>query len=161
MKSLLSFGILTHKYMHWYVVKNMNPIGRVVCKSLTNTWLHTFCGMIGYYLKDTGSKHFDVAMFNIFEEDIIEGKMLLTIYGKSDLKFQVVLTHKNVIDQMYVWHKYKSDWHMSTIFMSILIDMVCSGLFIPVASWMIPFNGQGMDYKWMFALFKCMVDPIN
>lgn len=39
--------------------------------------------------------------------------------------------------------------------------MVRSGLFIPTAAWIIPFNGQGMDFKRMNALFKCMIDPVN
>lgn len=102
-KSSRSFAILTHKYMVWYEIENMNPVGRVVCKFLTNTGLHTFRGMIGYCLKDTGSKHFDVFMFNISDDqDIIESKTLHAIYGKSDLKFWVILTHKNVTDRIYV-----------------------------------------------------------
>lgn len=54
-KYSLSFGIVATKYLGWYGVKDMIPAGRVVCKALTNTSLHTFCSMIGYCLKDTSS----------------------------------------------------------------------------------------------------------
>lgn len=147
--------------MGWYNVKNINPSKRVVCKSLTNTGLHTFRGMIGYFLKDIGIEHFEVVMKNILDDDIVEGKTLHAIHGMSDLKFKVVLTHKNVIDHMYVWHKYKTKWHMIATFMSVLTKMCRSGLFIPVALWIIPFNGQGMDHKQMCYLFKIMIDPIH
>lgn len=140
-KSSLSFKIVARKYMGWYGIKNMNPVGCVVCKSLTNIGLHTFRGMIGYCLKDTTIEHFDVAMKNILDEDIVDRKTLHSIYGRSDLKCREVLTHKNVIDHMYVWHKYKTKRHMTTTFMSILTDMVRSGLFMPISSWIIPFNG--------------------
>lgn len=61
------FGILTHKYMGWYAVSGEDE----------STWsgmlqglnkqaeLHTFQGMIGYYLKDIGTKHFDVVAQHI------------------------------------------------------------------------------------------------
>lgn len=112
----------------------MNPSPRVVCKLLTNTGLHTFCGMIRYYLKDTGSEHFDCVPFNISNKDIVEGKTLHAIYSKSDLKFRVVLTHKNVTDKIYVWHKYKTNRKMTATFMFVLMEMVRSELFIPATS---------------------------
>lgn len=66
--------------------------------------------MIGRYcLKDTKAEHFDVAMKNISDEDVVEGKTLHAIYGRSDLKSQVILMHKNVTDRMYTWHKYKTN----------------------------------------------------
>lgn len=58
--------------------------------------------MIGYFLKDTNAEHFDVAMKNISNDDIVEEKTLHAIYGLFDLKSRVILTHKNVIDQMYI-----------------------------------------------------------
>lgn len=139
----------------------MNPQECVVCKALTNIGLHTFRGMIGYFLKDTGSTHFDVSMKNISNDDVVEGKTLHVIYGRSDLKSRVILTHKNVTDRMYIWHKYKTNKQLTTMSMSILTDMVRSGLFMPTSSWIIPFNDQGMDHKLMSSLFKIMVDPVN
>lgn len=113
-KSSLSFGILVCKHMGWYGVENMNPPNCICCKSLTNIGLHTFHDILGYCLKDTGAEHFDVAMKNISDEDIMEGKMLYAKYGPLDLKFKVVLTHKNVIDCMYMWHKYKTNRQVTT-----------------------------------------------
>lgn len=96
-KSALSFGIVVHKYMGRYG-KDMDP----ACKVVTNKQLHTFHVMVGYCLKDTGTEHFDVALHNISDDDIIEGKMLHAIYGCSDLKKRVILTNKNITDRMYV-----------------------------------------------------------
>lgn len=39
------FGILARKCMGWYAIENMNPVGCVCCKSLTNTDIYTFWGM--------------------------------------------------------------------------------------------------------------------
>lgn len=77
-----------------------------MCKVLTNKQLHTFRGMVGYCLKDIGLEHFQCAMYNISNDDIIERKTLHVIYGCSDLKQRVVLTNKNVTDCMYIWYKY-------------------------------------------------------
>lgn len=74
------------KYMGWYGVKDMNLVGRVVCNILTNRMIHTFKGMIFYYLTDTGSAHFEHVMHNISDSDVIDGKTLHAIYDKADLK---------------------------------------------------------------------------
>lgn len=98
----ISFGILARKYMGWYTMAKINPIGCVCYKQLTNKQLHTFRGMIKYFLKDIGLEHFQVAMHNVLDDDIVEGKTTHEIFGRSNLKQCVVLTHKNVINLMFV-----------------------------------------------------------
>lgn len=85
-KSARAFSILVRKYMGWFGQRKMNLFGKVTCKVFSNRALHTFKGMVGYYLKDIGKEHFQHAMFNVFDDDIIVGKTLHTIYGKCDLK---------------------------------------------------------------------------
>lgn len=76
-KLALSFDILIHKYMGWYNVPKMNLVGHVCNKVFTNRLLHTFHGMIGYYLKEIGIEHSDVALHNISNEDIMEAKLYM------------------------------------------------------------------------------------
>lgn len=139
----------------------MNPIGKVTCKILSNCQLHTFKGMIGYCLKDTGKDHFSHAMFNILDVDVIARKTLHAVYDKSDLKSRVTLTNKNALERILVWYKFQERHQMRATFLSTLTDMVKSGLFILATSWIIPMNGQGMDYRRMGCLFKCLIDPAS
>lgn len=160
-KSSMSFAILARKYMGWYGIEKQNPVDHVCCKVLSNKGLHTFQGMVGYRLKDTGTTHFECVMHNISDNNIVEGKTLHAIFGRFDLKHWVILTHKNITDRMYVWHKYKKNWKLTAAFMNVLIDMIQSGLSVHVASWIIPYNKQGIDHCRMCALFKIMIDPVN
>lgn len=145
-KSALSFKIIVCKYMGWYDQKDMDPKGRVVCKTLTNKQLHTFRGMMGYCLKDIRVEHFECVIFNISNDNIIEGKTLHAIFGRSDLKQRVVLTNKNITNRMYVWYKYKVDRKLMSLFLSVLVEMILSGLFILAIAWIIPFIGYDMDH---------------
>lgn len=89
--------------MGWYDQKDMDPEGRLVSKVVTNRALHTFREKIGYNcLKDTRTKHFEVALHNILDDGIVEGKTLHVIYRRLALKQRIVLTNKNVTDHMYV-----------------------------------------------------------
>lgn len=70
--------------------------------------------MIGYFLKDMGSEHFEICMHNISDDDIIKGKTIHAIFGCLDLKQRVVLMSKNIIDRMYVWYKYCVDQKLTS-----------------------------------------------
>lgn len=124
----------------------MNPVGKVMCKLLSNRMLHTYKGMIGYCLKNIGLVHFDCAMYNVSNVKVMIGKTLHSFYGKVDLKGRVILTNKNVVERMYVWNKYKVDRPFVASFLSTLTYMIKSGIFMPSTAWIIPFNGQGMEY---------------
>lgn len=123
--------------------------------------MHCFKGMVIYYLKDIGSNHFVCMMHNISDDDVIEGKTMHAIYGCTDLKNIVTLSNHNIDDCLYVWHKYRTNRQLTAAFMSTLTEMVQSGMFMPVASWIIPHAGQGMEYKQTCALFKAITDPHN
>lgn len=86
-----TFGILVQKYMNWFDKKIMDHVGKMTYKVLSNRLLHTYKGMIGYYLKDTKKDHFAHAMFKKFDANVIVGKTLHAIYGRADLKSRVTL----------------------------------------------------------------------
>ena len=49
---------LIKTYLGWNDVKKA-PVGHhILTKTLRNTGLHTFIGMLGYYIKDKGEDHF-------------------------------------------------------------------------------------------------------
>lgn len=106
-KSARSFDILDCKYIGWYEHKNMNPVDKVIFKVLPNCMLHTYQGVIGYYLKEVDKEHFEHCMFNVFDDDVSVGRNLHSVCGKADLKLRVTLTNKNITEKMYVWRKYK------------------------------------------------------
>lgn len=53
--------------MGWHVIKDMNLVGKVMCKVLSNRMLPMYKGMIGFCLKDTESVHFECAMHNVYD----------------------------------------------------------------------------------------------
>lgn len=140
----------------------MDPMGKVTCKVLCNHLLHTYKGMIGYCLKDTRKDHFAHTMFNVFNANVIVGKILHVVYDRTDLKSIVTLTNKNVSKRILVWNKYQERRQLQSQVPHYSHRVGEEWIFfIPMASLIIPMNGKGMEYQQMSCLFKCLTNQSN
>ena len=78
--------------------------GHVVsCKRLRDEGLHTFKGMVGYYMKDNGKEHFEIVNHNVSSDDANEGKMEYAKCGNVGLNISVSLFHSNILQMAYQW----------------------------------------------------------
>jgi hypothetical protein len=60
----------------------------VMCKTLRNTGLHTFSGMIGYCMKDEGLEHYQVGRHNVTDAEMEGAKEQYIKYGAGPLKIK-------------------------------------------------------------------------
>ena len=78
------------------------PMGHVVTsKRLRDEGLHTFLGMVGYYMKDNRIKHFEFVHHNVIAIDMNKGKMKYTKFGKVGLNNHVSLSHSNILQSAH------------------------------------------------------------
>ena len=114
---------MTHKYFQMIVKGNFSGLlvlnkkveglfgircessnGHVVsCKKLMNEDLHTFKGMIGYYMKDNGEDHFEFVHHNVWADGIYDGKMEHAKCSKVGSNNRVNLCHSNVLQYAHQW----------------------------------------------------------
>lgn len=67
-ESMIAISRVIKEYLGWD--KNVPVGGVVMCRSLKNTGLHTFHGLIGYCMKDLDENHFQMVDHNLAAEDI-------------------------------------------------------------------------------------------
>jgi len=133
------------------------PMGHhILTKTLRNTGLHTFIGMLGYCIKDQGEDHFDCVHHNVTDEQMKEGVEEYVKYGTPFTKNRVILTHQNVIEKAATFYKFKQ---LGSTLPGTLLPMLQSGQYIPSTSWVSPVCQGGIDYSKAAALWKCMMQP--
>lgn len=131
---------------------------KVMCKSLTGRHLHTFHGMLGYCQKDIGKPHYKFHLINVEQADLDEGMHQYTLYGAGDIKHKTALEPKTLLSKIEMWYRYKccSDRNIDVI--TILRDMLRSGLFYPTMWWIMPTGGAGLSQERLQIMFDIMRD---
>ncbi|MCO5569047.1 hypothetical protein L7F22_022753 [Adiantum nelumboides] len=95
--SRVSVNKKVKRYLGWATEKPTAVL--VLCRALTQRNMHTFCGMVGYCLKDCDQPHFCKVEHNISMDDVNEGIELHSLYGADAVKNKVCLTPANVFDR--------------------------------------------------------------
>ena len=124
---------LIKTYLGWNDVKKA-PVGHhILTKTLHNTGLHTFIGMLGYCIKDKGEDHFQCVHKNVTPEQM-EGLEEYIKYGTPFAKNRIVLTHTNLIERAATYCRYKMKKQLGSTLPGTLLPMLRFGQFIPFAS---------------------------
>jgi hypothetical protein len=137
------------------------PKGAVVSvRKCTGRGLHTFHGLIGYCFKDEGQPWFKVHCYNVTDDDISQGKEEYLKYGAGDLKKRTPLTPTSIFAKAAVYYQLHARGDRNTItFQQLLLEMMRTGKYFPVATWVIPFQGRGMSHQRAAALWKMYTNP--
>ena len=149
---------LIKTYLGWNDVKKAPGGHHILTKTLRNTGLHTFIGMLGYCIKDKGEDHFQCVRKNVTHEQMEEGLEEYIKYGTPFAKNRIVLTHTNLIERVATYCRYKMKTQLDSTLLGTLLPMLRSGQFIPSASWVLPVHQGGMEYNRAAALWKCMIN---
>ena len=143
--STIAVNKLVKVYLGWD--KGEAPSGSyVLMKRLSGVGLHTYVGMLGYYIKDKGEDHFEVVHNNITHEDLTIG---LEEYVKFDTPFaknKVVLTSKNLLERCLCYLQYRMKSQLGSTLLGVLLHILRSCTYILDAQWIIPRTCGGMDY---------------
>ncbi|MCO5594181.1 hypothetical protein L7F22_048205 [Adiantum nelumboides] len=121
--------------------------------------MHTFCGMVGYCLKDSDQPHFCKVEHNISADDVNEGIELHSLYGADAMKNKGCLTPTNVFDHALIFWRFKMRHPIGNGFLDTLQRMVKTGRYYPFLQWIIPYQGRGMPTGKIESLWKCMTHP--
>jgi len=140
--------------------KKMIQDGKVMAKSLTGVNLHTWHGMLGYCQKDHGRPWFMSHMVNVQPEDLEEGTKLYIAMGSGDLKKRSLLDVKTLMNKIELYYRYKCAGreNANDDVVTILRDMLRTGLYIPSMSWICPPGAGGMNEERFKAVFKLAVN---
>lgn len=133
---------------------------KIQVKTLKNTGLHCFDGMVGYTTKDYGLPHFKCCMKNITDDMVARGRRLYTQFGASSMKGRQELTPANIMLRAMTFYMFKcrKDGPSPTIG-QVLLAMIQSGHFYPSGKWVVPYHGAGMDWARVSALWDMMISP--
>ena len=129
------------------------------CRELTGKNLHTWHGMLGYCQKDHLLSHYAFHLVgNITDEDLVEGYNRYMIYGARSIKNRGVLKPDNLLSKISLWWSCMCGADMSIDVISVLQQMLQSGLYFPTMTWIQPVGGAGLDQTRLEVLFKVMKD---
>ena len=136
------------------------PDGFKMCvKELTGKNVHTWHGMLGYCQKDHLLSHYAFHLVgNITDEDLLEGRNRYMIYGAGSIKNRGSLKPDNLLSKMSLWWTTMCGADMSIDAISVLQQMLQSGLYFPTMTWIQPVGGYGLDQTRLEVLFKVMKD---
>lgn len=139
--------------------KKMVHDGKVMAKTLTGVNLHTWHGMLGYCQKDHGRPRFMSHMVNVQPEDLEEGMKLYIAMRAGDLKKRSLLDAKTLMNKIELYYRYKCAGRENADddVVSILRDMLRTGLYMPTVSWICPPGAGGMNEERPKAVFKLAV----
>ena len=137
------------------------PDGKVMAKSLTGVNLHTWRGMLGYCQKDHARPWYLCHVVNVEPEELEEGIKLYIAMGSGDLKKRSILDAKTLMFKIDLWYRYKclGRENANDDVVTILRDMLRSGLYMPSMSWICPPGAGGMNEERLKAVFKLAVKP--
>lgn len=99
-------------------------------RKLGDEGFHTFLGMVGHCMKDSGEDCFEFAHHNVSFDDIIGGKLTYAKFGKVGFKNRVNLTHSH-IQRAYQWAKLCMKKHLGVSFLGTSFHMCKSGQYYP------------------------------
>lgn len=147
------------QYLGWEDPKKAPPIHHILTRDLCNYGLHTYTDMFGYCMKDKGEDNFQCIQQNITNVQLEEGEEEYIKYGTPFVKNQVVFTHKNLLERVATYYKYKLWKHLGSTLPGTLLPMLQSRQYIPCASWVLPLCQGGMEYNRDAIIQKCMMNP--
>lgn len=134
----------------------------VCVKKLTGRCLHTYTGMLGYCLKDEHSLHFRVHRHNVTNAELDEGRDLYLKYGAGNLSKRTQLTPSNIFTKAQVYYSLHARDDRNTVaIQQLLLEMLQTGKYFPSATWVIPFQGHGMDHARAQALWRMYKAPLS
>ncbi|KAL3683672.1 hypothetical protein R1sor_001694 [Riccia sorocarpa] len=114
------------------------PIGASICaKSVKNSGLHTFTGLIGYCLKDEKEEHFRMYQKNISEQQMEERRMRHVIYEAIEYKNRLEITPNNVLARALQFRKYRAHSPVSISFVGCLREMMNCGQYLTALRWLL------------------------
>jgi hypothetical protein len=128
-------------------------------RALRGKGLHTWHGMIGYCMKDSGQPHFAYFFHGISQTDIDQGQAEYAKYGAGPLKNRCVLTAQNLFHRALIYWLYIGDNRSVTALETVLRDMLRTGKYYPAAAWVTPHQGRGMVPDRARALWDVMREP--
>ena len=91
--SSIAVSKLLKTYLGWDK-KGGSHNSHVLMKNLTRVGLHTYIGMIGYYMKDRGEEHFQVVHNNVTDAELDAGLEEYVKYGTPFAKKKLFLPPK-------------------------------------------------------------------
>ena len=73
----------------------------VSCKRLRDESLHTFRGMVGYWMKDNKEEHLEFVHHNVSAGDMNEGMTEYAMCGKVGLS--MCASHRDILQKAHKW----------------------------------------------------------
>ncbi|MCO5576548.1 hypothetical protein L7F22_030360 [Adiantum nelumboides] len=156
---LIAINKKVRRYLGWDTDKPAG--GLILCHALKQRNMHTFRGMVEYCMKDRDEPHFQKVDHKISVDDQNDGIELHSLYGADALKNKVCLTPVNVFNRSLMYSRFKLNHPTGNRFLDVLERMVRSGHCYPSSHWIIPYQGQGMSWSKLNALWKCMTFPLS
>ncbi len=78
-------------------------------------------------------------------------------HGTPFAKNRIILTHKNLIERVATFCKFKLKKQLGNTLSGVLLPMLQSGQYIPSASRVLPIRQGGMEYIRAATLWKCTI----
>lgn len=140
--------------------KSKHSVGaRIMCRSLIQTGVHTWLGMIGYCIKDFGQERFKYVMQNISDEDISVGQDEVLEHGAAPLKHRIALGPNNVFDRAVLFYNFHERKNPRISLPGVLTHMIKTGKYYPSAQWVVPHQGQGWDRDRANTCWRMLIRP--
>jgi hypothetical protein len=116
--------------------------------------------MLGYCTKDKGMPHYEAIMHNVTEEELKRGAELYIAHGAGKLKNRTELKPGNLFRKALNFYQFKlnAPGGQRSYLPSILLDMMRTGKYFPSASFVMPYQGSGMDERRAASMWRCLVD---
>jgi hypothetical protein len=141
--------------------KDTRPKGsKIRVTALKDADLHTFEGMLGYCTKDKGMPHYEVIMHNVTDEELRRGAELYIAHGAGKLKNRTELKPANLFRKALNFYQFKlnAPGGEESYLPSILLSMMRTGKYFPAASFVMPYQGSGMDTRRAGSMWRTLVD---
>jgi hypothetical protein len=98
-------------------------------------------------MKDNGEKHFEFVHHNVSMDDMNDGKLEYTKFGKVNLNNCVSLSHSKILQRAHQWAHCCMKKHLGATLPNNLFHMCKSGQFYPNSMYLIPLHFVGMNVR--------------
>ena len=132
----------------------------ICIRTLRNTGLHTWHGMLGYCSKDAEEVHFQQFMVGVSEEDLALGKEQYALHGNKDKNNTVQLTPYTLIERAAQWAKVKMQRTSGISLHQAVVSMIQSGKFRFGGGFTSSKSGQ-YTYSRAAAVWKAAMNPAD
>ena len=157
-KSAATLNYALKSFLGWNNAATKAKNGNIRCVTLKQVGESAWFPMIGYCWKDCDHNYFRVAMHNISDEDVVQGKLENAKYGAGPMKHKCELTNRNVYSRAKTFRdSFMRDRPQD--FVGTLTQMMRTGMFVPSASFVVPYTGKGIDEERGEHLWKIINEP--